>query len=231
MAHFTLDKWADFARNTLKEKDKQAMQGHLETGCKPCAEALKLWIRVRELTSRERAYDPPADTVRIAKSMFGIHAGPRKAPLLDLLFDSLLAPSMTGVRSTASIARQLLYAAGAYRIDLRMEPQLDTDRVSILGQILNSADPTRMIEPLPIALIQGSKVISSSKTGAFGEFQLEAKLSDRLQLKLTLPDGVGVQIPLLGPSKAAFGTEVDPPDSKDANASDARRRQGTRKKV
>lgn len=232
MAHFTLEEWLDFARNTLKAKDKEEMQGHLDTGCKRCTDALKLWTQVRNVTSREGAYQPPAETVRTAKAMCGIHTNPRrKAPILDLLFDSALAPSMAGVRSTATIARQLLYAAGAYRIDLRMEPQVDTDRVSVLGQILNSADPTRMIEPLPITLVQKRKIVSSSRTGTFGEFQLECKLSDRLRLKLRLPDGVGVEIPLLEPSKAALTGEVEAHDSKYFNVNGAGRRQGTRKKV
>jgi hypothetical protein len=229
MAHFTLEKWADFARNTLKEKDKEEMQGHLDTGCKRCADALKLWTHVRDVTSRVGAYQPPTGTVRTAKAIFGIHASARrKAPILNLLFDSALAPSMAGVRSTATVARQLLYAAGAYRIDLRMEPQADTDRVSVLGQILNSADPTRMIEPMAITLIQNRKVVSSSKTGTFGEFQLECKLSHRLQLKLRLPDGVGVEIPLLEPSKAASTGEVD---YKTLTSKPIVRIGGTRKKV
>jgi hypothetical protein len=232
MAHFTLEKWADFARNALKEKDKEEMQGHLDTGCKRCADALKLWMHVRDVTSREGAYQPLAETVRTAKAMFGIHASPRhKAPILDLLFDSALNPSMVGVRSTATAARQLLYAAGAYRIDLRMEPLVDTDRVSVLGQILNSADPTRMIEPLPITLVQKRKIVSSSRTGSFGEFQLECKLSDRLQLRLRLPDGVGVEIPLLEPSKAAFTGELESPDSRDISATRVSSKQSTRRKV
>jgi hypothetical protein len=232
MAHFTLEKWSDFARNALKEKDKEEMHDHLDTGCKRCADALKLWTHVRDVTSRAGAYQPPAETVRAAKAMFGIHASPRrKAPILNLLFDSALTPSMAGVRSTATVARQLLYAAGAYRIDLRMEPQMDTDRVSVLGQILNSADPTRMIEPIAITLIQNHKVVSSSKTGTFGEFQLEGTLSDRLQLKLRLPDGVGVEIPLLQPSKSAFTGEREASNSRDVNAKRVSRREGTRRKV
>ncbi len=206
MAHFTLEQWAEFARNTLKGKSKADMQAHLDTGCQRCGKILSLWTRVREVSAREHAYEPSAGTLRTVISMLGT-ARPRKSPVLSLLFDSLLTPATAAVRSAASVtstARQLLYAAGAYRIDLRMEPQIDSQRVSVMGQVLNSADPSQMVPTIPVALIKNRKAVSTTKTGDFGEFQLECNLSERLQLQLRLPDGVGVEIPLLEPSRAAL---------------------------
>ena len=231
MAHFTLEQWADFARNTLKTKSKAEMQAHLDTGCKRCGGALTIWTRVREVSAREHAYEPPAGTVRIVKSMLPRPGKSRKQAVLDLLFDSALAPALAGVRSTTSTARQLLYAAGAYRIDLRMEPQLDTERVSLMGQVLNSADPTQMIPTIPVTLIQNNKAVTSTETGDFGEFQLECKLTAHLQLRLKLPDGVGVEIPLIEPTKAALTGLLEYADNKELRATKSKLGRSTGKKV
>src|SRR5215472_9272465 len=231
MAHFTLEQWADFARNTLKGKSKADMQAHLDTGCERCGKVLRLWTRVREVSSREHAYEPPVSTLRIAKSMLPATVTAAKPAVLDLLFDSFLTPAMAGVRSTTSTARQLLYAAGAYRIDLRMEPQLDTEKVSVMGQVLNSADPTQMIPTISVTLIRNNKAITSTETGDFGEFQLECKLTAHLQLRLRLPDGVGVEIPLVDPTKASLTGLLDYIDNKQLRSAKSKLGRGTGKRV
>jgi hypothetical protein len=229
MAHFTLEQWADFARNTLKGKSKADMQAHLNRGCERCGKVLRLWTRVREVSSREHSYGPSASTLRIVKSMLPTTAP--KSTVLDLLFDSLVTPALAGVRSTTSTARQLLYAAGAYRIDLRMEPQLDTEKVSVMGQVLNSADPSQMIPAISVTLIRNNKAITSTQTGDFGEFQLECKLTAHLQLRLKLPDGVGVEIPLVEPTNAALTGLLDYADNKQLRSARSKLGRGTGRKV
>jgi|SRR5579875_10513 len=209
MSHFAAERWADFVRNTLEEDAKAKMQAHIETGCKECRATLKFWTRVSGVMSSELDYQPSQESVRIAKSYFAVRK-PGKSRIADLLFDSVRTPALAGVRGSAPVSRQLLYAAGAYRIDLRLEPQLDSDAVFILGQVLNSADPSQMVIGMPVSLVKNRKKITSSQTGPFGEFQMECKLRERLQLKLALPDGVGIEIPLLEPSKAAVTGEVQP---------------------
>lgn len=232
MRHFTLEKWVDFARNTLEQKTKAEMQAHLDTGCETCDEILSLWKRVQLVSTRERAYEPPASTLRIVKSILpGLSKPSGKRAILDLLFDSQFAPALAGVRSTTSTARQLLYAAGAYRIDLRMEPQLDTEKVSVMGQILNSADPTQMIPTMPVTLIRNNKTINSTETGDFGEFELECRLTAHLQLRLKLPDGVGVEIPLVEPTKAALTGLLERSENNHLMSSKAKLGRSTDKKV
>lgn len=229
MTHFTLEQWADFARSTAKPKENRDMQAHLDAGCRRCTSAVRLLGRICEIASRERAFKAPDEVVRTVKGMFVVRRG-RKSPALALLFDSLLTP-MVGVRSSATTARQLLYAAGAYRIDLRMEPQTDTENVAVVGQVLNSSDPTQMIPTIPVALTKNRKPISTAQTGNFGEFQLQCKLSDRLHLQLRLPDGVGIEIPLLEPSKAALTGQIDIAHKKGFSSDKSSLRRGTSKKV
>jgi len=228
MPHFSLEDWADFARDVVKGDQKAAMQTHLESGCKPCARVLGTWMRVREAATREKAYQPPESAVRTIKGLGAIYI-PAKTSLARLLFDSSSNPIAAGVRSAATVARQLLYGVGAYRIDLRMEPQMDSDKVSLVGQILNSADPTKHAAAVPVVLLKGRKVLAESHTNAFGEFHLQCDLEGSLQLRLTLPHGSEVRIPLVEPAKTTAAGSLEVLESYRVAGITSRKRKSTRK--
>lgn len=229
MPHFSLEEWADFARDAVKGAQKAAMQTHLESGCKPCAKVLGTWTRVREAARREKAYQPPESAVRSVKGLGAIHI-PAKTSLVRLLFDSSSNPIAAGVRSAATVARQLLYGVGAYRIDLRMEPQMDSDKVSLVGQILNSADPTKHAAAVPVVLLKGRKVLAESHTNGFGEFHLQCDLEGSLQLLLILPHGSEVRIPLVEPAKPT-AQSMETLESSMVTGIVSRKRRSTRKRV
>jgi hypothetical protein len=231
MEHFSLEQWADFARNVMKEKDKIAMQAHLDTGCKRCASALSTWTHVSVVAQRERALQPPEGTVSSAKALLAIHGRPAKSPITQLLFDSFQSPALAGVRSTATVPRQLLYGHGNYRIDVHMEPRFDSDKVSLIGQVLNSAEPTERLSQVPVALLKGRKVVTRSITNEFGEFQLECDLKGSLQIQLALPRGATVRIPLLEPSRAALTGDSQQSDSKAITKDSSLSGKRTRKRV
>ncbi|MGH9727695.1 MAG: hypothetical protein ACRD4V_03795 [Candidatus Acidiferrales bacterium] len=206
------------------------MQTHLESGCEPCAKVLSTWTRVREAAMREGAYQPPESVVRSVKGMGAIHV-PAKTSIARLLFDTARQPVAAGVRSASTVARQLLYGVGVYRIDLRMEPQMDSDKVSLVGQILNSTDPARHAVSVPVVLLKGRKVLAESQTNGFGEFQLECDLESHLQLQLVLPHGMDVRIPLIEPVKGPIFNSLDNLESKKVIGFSSRRGKSTRKKV
>jgi hypothetical protein len=230
MRHFSLEDWADFARDVAKGDQKAVMQTHLESGCKPCAKVLGTWTRIREAATREKSYQPPESAVRTVKGLGAIHI-PAKTSLARLLFDSSSNPIAAGVRSAATVARQLLYGVGAYRIDLRMEPQMDSDKVSLVGQILNSADPAKHAAAVPVVLLKGRKVLAEAHTNGFGEFHLQCDLEGSLQLRLTLPHGSEVRIPLVEPAKATAAQSLEGLESSRVTGIVSRRRKSTRKRV
>lgn|GEM_PF-240095 len=230
MRHFSLEEWADFARDIVKGEQKTSMQTHLESGCNPCARVLGTWARVHEAATREKTYQPPESAVRTVKGLGAIHI-PAKTSLARLLFDSSSNPIAAGVRSASTVARQLLYGVGAYRIDLRMEPQMDTDKVSLVGQILNSADPAKHAAAIPVVLLKGRKILAESHTNGFGEFHLQCDLEGSLQLRLTLPHGSEVRIPLVEPAKAAAPQNLEALESHRVTGISSRKRKSTRKRV
>lgn len=231
MKHFSLPDWADFARGLADKDKKGAMQAHLDHGCKACSEAAKTWARVRQAAQRERAYEPPESSIRIAKSHLPLHGKARRASKVQLLFDSFQKPALAGMRSTATAARQMLYGVGTYRIDLRMEPQMDSDKVSLVGQILNSADPVKSGTQATVTLLRGTKVLAQSETNTLGEFQLECSLEGQLQLVLALPRDRDVRIPLLVPSPSAMTGHLETTDSEGIRFDLSRKRGSTRKRA
>jgi hypothetical protein len=204
MRHFSLEKWVDFARNVIREDEKAKMQSHLQSGCTECLRELNLWRRLQQTAQRESAYEPSDGAVRTVNATFANQRSGRprsaKHEVGALLFDSFRSPAFAGVRSSGSVARQLLYGANSYRIDIRIEPQTDSEKVLLVGQILNSADPNERISRVQVALMKGRRVLSQSVTTLFGEFQMECALDGGFRLRVTLPGGREVSLPLIEPT-------------------------------
>lgn len=231
MRHFSLEEWADFARQVVDRSRKELMQAHLDTGCKRCSEVLTTWTRVRRAAQSDRSYEPPEAATRMAKSLLPLHANKTARPsIARLMFDSFQNPVIAGVRSTSTTARQMLYGVGTYRIDLRMEPQMDSDKISLVGQVLNSADPIKSGVQVTVTLLRGNKVLGESQTNALGEFHLECSLEGQLQLLLTLPRARDVKIPLLVPSAHTVTGRLDDIDSMSVNRRRLDKDVSTRKK-
>jgi hypothetical protein len=235
MRHFSLENWADFARNVVGQEEKNAMQTHLENGCKECAKVFDTWKRIHEAARRESAYSPPESVVRTVKGLGALHGlgeGSRmKAPVALLLFDSSLNPLPAGVRSGPQTARQLLYGVNNYRVDLRIQPQDDSDKVAVVGQILDSSEPNHSLGPIHVVLRKGKKIIAESVTNRFGEFHLECDLDSSLHLQAGLPHGQVVHIPLVEPTADSFTDELEPMDSFGVRKLLKREAKSTRKKV
>lgn len=234
MKHFTTEEWADFARNVVGTDKRELMQDHLETGCKQCAGAASIWKRVHEAAQREASYEPPAGALRTVKAMYGVHRRPEisgaSTSLGELLFDSMKAPMFAGVRSTAVDVRQLLYGQGDYRLDLRLEPRVDSDGISIVGQLLNSIDPKAALDAVPVALLRGSKVVAETTTNRFGEFDFDTTLEKNLQLRVSIPQGPEFSVPLVDPLGGEAG-ENEASDSRSVSKLLRGKKRSTRKKV
>ncbi|HUJ32339.1 MAG TPA: hypothetical protein VLY23_13725 [Candidatus Acidoferrum sp.] len=234
MKHFSTEEWADFARGVADKKQKAAMQSHLEAGCKQCEGVVDMWKKVHDIARRDAQYEPPQAILRTVKAMYAIHGKPSmaaKAPFATLLFDSFQAPLQAGVRSSAADVRQLLYGSGNHRIDLRLEPQVDSEKISLVGQLLNSANPAATLDAVPVALLRGRRVVAESATNRFGEFHFECELDTNLQLRATLPDGSELSIPLVDPIGSSADDGPETTDSKGLRKLLRGTKKGPRKKV
>jgi len=200
MRHFSAEQWADFVRKALKKKDMQETQSHLEAGCEQCNDDLAAWTRVRDLAARERAFEPPAVAVKMAKAAMKLHGQAARVPVAKLLFDSINAPTLAGIRSSGQGARQMLYGFEEYRVDLRFEPNLDADQALLVGQVLKAGNVRESLGNITASLARGGEVLGFAKANAFGEFQLECDLRGRVELHLILPDGNQMRVPIVEPT-------------------------------
>jgi len=234
MEHYSLEKWADFARQVIGERERAEMQSHLDNnGCRKCSKLLGLWKRVQVAARNEQSYQPPESVVRSMKGAFALHR-PRKAirgvrAIVEVLFDSARNPLPAGVRSVGTAPRQLLYGIGDYRVDLRIDPQGETGKADVSGQVLNSVEPSR-VHALKVALLSDRKVLSESVTGQFGEFQLVADRTGRFHLKVGLP-GQEVSLPAIRPAPDAAEEKSISTDSKRLKRSPRRSRKRTKGKT
>jgi hypothetical protein len=234
MKHFGSEAWADFARGTAAKEQGSLMQRHLDDGCGKCAEQAGLWRKVYAAAQRQKLTVPPESSVRTVKGMYAIH-GERTAKrvrgvIAGLLFDSFSAPLAAGVRSTGSSPRQLLYGAGDHRIDVRIEPLTDSDKVTLVGQILDSANPNRQLGDVSVVLMKGRKVLASAATNRFGEFHLHCDMDNRLELLVKLPEGREVSVALIDPLPAAADGGLELADSMGVKGLLKGIRKGTRNK-
>lgn len=219
MKHYSLEKWVDFARNVIREDEKAAMRSHLNTGCAECSREMSIWRRLQQVAQRESAYEPVEGAVRTVNALFANQRSHRtryaKSGAAALLFDSLRGPLPAGVRSaTGSTSRQLLYSTDNYRIDVRIEPQMDKEKAVLIGQILNSANPDEHLPDVPVALWKGKKILAECVTSRFGEFQMNCNLEGGFRLTMILPGQGEVSLPLIEPR---FGEDEAPAHPADAN--------------
>jgi len=204
--HFSEEDWLDRAR--FQGVADEAMEGHL-AGCAACASTASFWRSVVAAAGRDAASLVPDEAVRQARGVFalarlqprGLAARARQAA--TLVFDSLRQPQPAGVRAAAPSARHLLYKAGSYVIRLRVEPAGASDRVSIVGQVLDEADPARALADLAVLALCGPETIDRTLTNPLGEFQLEPEAADNLRLSVGVPDRGPLTVGLLLRTRAS----------------------------
>lgn len=234
MPHYSLEKWVDFARNVVREDEKVEMQSHLETGCTSCSKELAMWQRLQKVARREPAYSPSEGAVRTVNASFSNRSTGRsshpKSRIASLLFDSFRGPLLAGVRSSGSASQQLLYGAGDYRIDVRIEPQMDSEKVVLIGQVLNSADPDERLSAAPISLLKGRKILAEAVTSEFGEFHIECELQGGIRLVVTLSDRREVSLQLVEPRFIATEENPHVADDNKVRRTSRAKKKGTRTK-
>jgi hypothetical protein len=143
----------------------------------------------------------PEAAVRNARAIFPIRRPERperaiRIPI-ELIYDSFLVPASAGMRSSWQVGWQGLYRVGDCSLDLRIEPELQSSRAAVIGQISNHTLPEIEMANIPVCLRSGSLVVAETVSNRFGEFQMEYEQQGRLQLCVYLDGGARrIQVPL-----------------------------------
>jgi CheY-like chemotaxis protein len=120
----------------------------------------------------------------------------RNIPIARLLFDSFRMPSPPGVRSARTTGRHFTYEHNNTTIDVFLDYPAGSDRISLVGQVLDGTKAKGKNDSLPVVLIGGSGTVARTTTNHLGEFNLECEFTENVSLEIRLGERSWVTIPL-----------------------------------
>jgi hypothetical protein len=212
--HLTATGAADFVRSVGSAAVRARIERHLASGCARCARAVALYRRIASTARQEAQWDPPPGVVARASEIFSIPARQQVAPLTHrllprLIFDSLRQPLPAGVRASNSVTRHVLYRAGDFFIDLRIDREHGAPRVSIVGQVTprEAERVATALEPVSVLLIDRRAVVARPSVNAFGEFHFDYDPHAKMRLRILFGEHTGLDVPLERLLKSASNHE------------------------
>ena len=207
MGHYNIGEWTDFVRGLVSEPLRQQMEHHLLENCQECRGMTAFLQQVSGLAESEMTYNQAGATLSgAARSVFGHTTGEpsrrRIASTLETLlarltFDNAGHLQPAGVRGHRPLSRQLLFEAGDYSIDLRLDRERESMKVILVGQVASQKDPLLQLARLPVFVMEGKKVVSETASNQFGEFSLEFVPRRNLRLCVQVTQaGLQLEVPL-----------------------------------
>jgi hypothetical protein len=204
MRHFSDEDWLSFVRDSLPSPDREAMEEHLHSGCRPCARLRTCWAKIVETAHRDRGYQAPPEALRAAEDAFGDWRKrfvlPARARGARPFFDSLLEPLPAGVRDGAEPARRIQHRWGHWRVDLRLESE-PGNRLAITGQVLKPGWQPEEDPRTGVLLMSRDRIVTEMEANSFGEFQFSCEFSPELTLFIELPSRVPIAVTLPAPGQ------------------------------
>jgi len=209
MGHFTIWDWADFARGVADNRARVAMQSHLASGCGKCDRTVRMFRDVSTVARAESLYEPPEHVMRYAQALYSLHrpepTGFKKL-IAHLIHDTALVPQPAGLRAQGQTSSHLLYEAGPYYLDIQVEQEPRSERMSLVGQITPREDAAASTANLPVWLLERETLLASTLSNHFGEFQLEFPPTRSLLLRVPLPDAdTRIDVSLSQPLARLYG--------------------------
>jgi hypothetical protein len=200
MKHYSKAEWIDFVNQVGTKEKRNEMQGHLDSGCKPCSKTVSLWQKVRQSGMQEARFQPPESAVRAAKASYEAAGFSRKRNLrevvAELVFDSLAQPALIGARSAMPAARQMVHRGGPYEIDVHLQTKAGSSRLAVTGQLMNREDPEIRAKNVPVILSNRRGHTVRTVTNEFGEFQADMENLGDLELRISGPGGAEIVVSL-----------------------------------
>jgi DNA-binding NarL/FixJ family response regulator len=127
----------------------------------------------------------------------------RSAPLV---FDSFLQPSLAGVRSSHPTVRRLLYESDSLVADLSLEGQRDSQRIIMVGQVVDAAKPKPQLSSIPVVLQGLAGLIGIARTNEWGEFRFEFNFEPGVSLEIGSRENYWVSVGLPDSNSVMGGT-------------------------
>jgi hypothetical protein len=209
MAHFSEQAWVDFVRG-IDNSERRAMEAHLASCCDQCAAERDLWEAIQAVTLRDWNYMPPEGAVRMVKLEFTAQSveKEKQGVVANLVFDNFAKPALAGVRSSVAAARQMVFEAEEFAVDLRFDSTAPSERILLTGQVLDKRVPRSTLQDAVVILwTDRGLAIAEARANAFGEFSLEFQKQNKLRLSIEVAGQTHIRIPLanLSPEHGSNG--------------------------
>lgn len=190
--HYDITEWLDHLRGFTTGDRKYALESHRQQ-CATCNATADWLTRTLTDAAAERQTAVPEQVLHNARAIFALRAldqiQVRRGMLARLVFDSFTQPALQGVRSEQRLdVRHLLYDAGSYAIDVRLEHERGTPAVSMIGQIHHATDAEQHVAHMAVTLTSKNHIIAQTVSNQFGEFTLKYTPQSGLGLHLGGPD-------------------------------------------
>ena len=185
--HLPFARLADLVEGRSASDERAESLQHVSQ-CSKCRAKLTDLESLLGLMREDAAEDAPPHLVINAIRLFRARAKRERCLFAVLKFDSFQMSPAYGVRSPRTGARQLLYSAGDYDIDLRVTPESETWIVS--GQVFGDDCTGGRIE------LEGATGLSQSALNDQCEFTLPPVPSGSYNFRLCLSN-TEVEIPQL----------------------------------
>src|SRR2546423_326203 len=124
----------------------------------------------------------------------------------QLVFDSFLQPSLAGTRSSHPTVRRLLYESDSLVADLSLEGQSDSQRLTLVGQVLDAAKPEPHLSSVPVVLQGLAGLMGIAKTNEWGEFRFEFNFEPGVALEIGARENYRVSVGLPDSKSVMGGT-------------------------
>jgi len=198
--HYEPAEWVDFVRGVADNEARGKMQAHLDAGCDECGRVAAFFSQVSQCAAASVTYDVPDYAIKNVRAIYALQR-PEEVRLLPrtmarLIYDSFREPLPAGVRSQQHTAHQLMYVAGPYCVDLRLEQERGSTQVRLIGQIANQEHGAKGVSEVPVYLMSRNLVVNKTATNKFGEFAMEYAPTKGLRLFAPIPGEHHIEIPM-----------------------------------
>jgi hypothetical protein len=176
MRHYNLLQWTDYTRGVIGTEERGQMDHHLAEGCRECGDSVIFLRQLAQTAAGHKLATPPAYLTEAARHIFtalspkqpSLHPLQRLAACL--VFDSCHDLSPVGARSIRATARQMMYEAEEYCLDLRAETGRESIETTLVGQIADKTRPEVPLASLPVTVVAGKRIVHQTHSNQQGEF-------------------------------------------------------------
>jgi hypothetical protein len=191
MNHYTAGQWSDYVRRLGAGTEREQMRSHLESGCPQCRGTVAWLENLVEMAGFEAKFEPPIEEVTQASGIFQPSESEGWKDRLQQIAAKLVLETPhdwqpAGVRSMAAQGVRLLFRAGDYSVDLKIEPSGADGATEIIGQITNEVDPQEQLGGLAVQIVDRRRAVAETKTNQFGEFVIARPGRRKVILRISL---------------------------------------------